>query len=438
MSKPYKFITFGCWNDWNSTSPAVSSVLSSVSDYCKKNNDCKFMIVTGDNYYPKKIKDKQDKTNVKKYKIINVDHLKKGLNALPENIPIYLLLGNHDLDNSLTHISSNPNITLNEVSGLDKPEDCTILKEEKVIVTINNERNNNNIHLPDKLTMHFINEDSKTLFLMIDTTVYDIYNLIYLKQNKIKEKDEKKIKDAIVCYEYLDFELKDIEKILEAQKKEILKRISTIDPNNIKNIVISGHHPLAEVKVDDHNNFKKSYLFASYDLLLEIYKIFNNSVNYYYLCADYHCYQYGEIALTFNDTNSSKMIINQYIVGTGGAKLDEAIPSVDKIKIDESIIKHPLYVDTYNDLKYTIFYKINDTIKINGFLVCTSDKNDVLSFEFHIVSNKTSEPIDYQSEPIDYQIGGKNKPKTRKIHKKKGKSSKKNRNKNKTHKSNRK
>jgi hypothetical protein len=33
------------------------------------------MIVTGDNYYPKKIKDKQDKTNVKKYKIINVDHL---------------------------------------------------------------------------------------------------------------------------------------------------------------------------------------------------------------------------------------------------------------------------------------------------------------------------------------------------------------------------
>jgi len=422
MSQPYKFITFGCWNDWNSKSPAVSAVLSSVSDYCKKNNDCKFMIVTGDNYYPKKIKDEIDKKNVKKYKIINVDHLKKGLNALPQNIPIYLLLGNHDLDNSLTHISSNPDIALNELSNVNKPEDCTILKEEKAIVTdINNERNNNNIHLPDKLTMHFINEDSKTLFLMIDTTVYDIYNLIYLKQNKIQEKDEKKIKNSIVCYEHLDVELKDIEKILEAQKKEILKRISTIDPNNIKNVVISGHHPLAEVKVDDHNNFENSYLFASYDLLHEIYKIFNNSVNYYYLCADYHCYQYGEIALTFKETNSSKMIINQYIVGTGGAKLDEAMPSVDKIKIDKSIIKHPLYVDTYNDDKYSIFYKINDTTKINGFLVCTSDKNDVLSFEFHMVSNKIP-------EPIDYQIGGKNKSKTRKLHKKIRKYSKKNRN----------
>ena len=125
MSEPYKFITFGCWNDWNSTSPAVSSVLSSVSDYCMNNNDCKFMIVTGDNYYPKKIK---DKINAKKYKIINVDHLKKGLNALPQNIPIYLLLGNHDVDNSLTHISSNPDIALNELLNVNKPEDCTILK----------------------------------------------------------------------------------------------------------------------------------------------------------------------------------------------------------------------------------------------------------------------------------------------------------------------
>ena len=41
--------------------------------------------------------------------------------------------------------------------------------------------------------------------------------------------------------------------------------------------------------------------------------------DFFYLCADLHLYQEGEV--TFHDK-----IIKQYIVGTGGTKLDDEIP----------------------------------------------------------------------------------------------------------------
>ena len=41
-----------------------------------------------------------------------------------------------------------------------------------------------------------------------------------------------------------------------------------------------------------------------------------DTVNYNYLCADLHLHQEGYVKI--ND-----MVINQYIVGTGGTKLDD-------------------------------------------------------------------------------------------------------------------
>ena len=70
--------------------------------------------------------------------------------------------------------------------------------------------------------------------------------------------------------------------------------------------------------------------------------------DFFYLCADLHLYQEGEV--TFQDK-----IIKQYIVGTGGTKLDDEIPK------------------DYNDKKYEmgeISYKHIKSIHDYGFLDC--------------------------------------------------------------------
>ena len=45
----------------------------------------------------------------------------------------------------------------------------------------------------------------------------------------------------------------------------------------------------------------------------------NKGTRYHYLCADLHLYQEGVVTIDV-------MEINQYIVGTGGAELDDEIP----------------------------------------------------------------------------------------------------------------
>ena len=56
--------------------------------------------------------------------------------------------------------------------------------------------------------------------------------------------------------------------------------------------------------------------------LEEHYDIVPNA-DFYYLCADLHLYQKGEVAVDMGD---AVMNIEQHIVGTGGTKLDDAIP----------------------------------------------------------------------------------------------------------------
>lgn len=409
MSDPYEFITFGCWGELNNDNPPVYNVLTSVSQYCVNNKDCKFIIITGDNYYSMKI----DKGN----KILYVDRLEKAfdalLNTLPINIDIYLLLGNHDLANDIGEVKTEQTDKPHDNAVIlnKKPEDCIILKTE---IDIINSRRTHNIKFPNKLTMHYIK--NKTLFLMIDTTMYDIHNdLSLLKQE---------LTDKIHCYSELDKNLTNMENILNKQLEEILYIINNIE-GEIKNVVISGHHPLIETKIKKNKKNKETKettettkptvrikaLMKSYELLNEIYNKFRDTVKYYYLCADYHCYQEGVIKI--NMTSTDVMSIQHYVVGTGGAELDAAV-STGIYEVDKNIV-----------------YNVTTTMSINGFLVCKSNIEDILSFEFH-------EAFKFHEVLNTNPKGGKNKPKTRKIHKKKGKSSKKNRNKNKTHKSNRK
>ena len=387
MSDLYKFITFGCWGDLNNENLPVYTVLTEVSKYCKNNNNnCKFIIITGDNYYSMK----KEKGN----KILYVDRLEKAFDELPTNIDIYLLLGNHDLANDIVSIETEQPVDPdNAIILTKKPEDCIILKTEIDII-----KRTPNIKFPNKLTMHYMK--NKTLFLMIDTTIYDIYN-------DLSELNEQQLADKIHCYRELDINLTNMKNILDKQLDEILYIINNIKVE-IKNVVISGHHPLIETKIKNKKNKETTEttettetpvrikpLMKSYELLNTIYNIYRDTVKYYYLCADYHCYQKGVIHINMAPT--VVMTIQQYVVGTGGAELDAAVPKNNYEVIDG------------------ISYTVEDAMSINGFLVCKSNKDDILSFKFHKVSNPKPK-------------GGKNKSKTRKIHKKKRKSIKKNRN----------
>lgn len=103
-----------------------------------------------------------------------------------------------------------------------------------------------------------------------------------------------------------------------------------------------------------------------------IYKTAKPSTKYYYLCADYHSYQDGNVYIPIDDT--TEMNIKQYIVGTGGTKLDEPL-----------VNNTPMTYEYEQGQKYKFIKNIQDW----GFLVCR-DTRDKLSCEFISIS----EPIE--------------------------------------------
>jgi hypothetical protein len=102
----YNFIAFGCWNYLNDSNDSneirnQDSNLKHVTDLLEQTlvtnpNKIKNVFVLGDNYYPFKDKDKT------KPKTILSEKLNQGFDMLKrsvKDIPITMILGNHDLDN---------------------------------------------------------------------------------------------------------------------------------------------------------------------------------------------------------------------------------------------------------------------------------------------------------------------------------------------------
>jgi hypothetical protein len=100
---------------------------------------------------------------------------------------------------------------------------------------------------------------------------------------------------------------------------------------------------------------------------MSIYKKHPSS-KYYYLCADLHLYQQGTIKI------DDKMVIEQYIVGTGGAELDTAI-DVEPGK-------------TINSDMNILSYEMKQNIRTNGFLHCIENGKQ-LCFKFIDVNNNS-------------------------------------------------
>jgi hypothetical protein len=151
----------------------------------------------------------------------------------------------------------------------------------------------------------------------------------------------------------------------------------TSNYSSVKNIIISGHHPITGVKYEDPDEETgetvgkiKILNDIPYfrDLLKKIYEKMTqltgqNSTRYYYLCADLHLYQKGKIYLPIDETNN--MEITQYVAGTGGTKLDNDIPKENIGRSFESD---------------GIRYLLEDCIKSCGFLECLVNEEPIFKF----------------------------------------------------------
>jgi hypothetical protein len=205
-----------------------------------------------------------------------------------------MVLGNHDLETNV--IDKKPYYIDSVIpENLEPVGSCYIVENEKRIT--------GNI---DKIKFQLNNSimfGEKTLILMIDTSMYD-------------DDDAPEFK---VCYNKFNVNNDELSVIREKQRAFINETIEQHKSENIQNLIIVGHHPITAVKI------KKS------NILIEPFKEFLNVLlsipregfnpKYYYLCADLHSYQIGNADIT--DTTNNKTIgITQYVVGTGGTKLD--------------------------------------------------------------------------------------------------------------------
>lgn len=314
------FVHFGCWNqglcDMVEKNNPLSNVMFTLNEYVK-HIDIDFITVAGDNYYPNKIKIGKDK----KIKRIYDKNLKSGFDCLPNGKEIYMLLGNHDLE---TNLEKNPNIFIEDTDTLE--ENCYILSKELEY---------SDSHKPPiKFVFNQSKLIDKTLILMIDTSLYS-----------------KTPEEYLQCYNnLLSKNLKSIGDIIKIQSMFVLNSIKK-NMGRFRNLVLIGHHPITGNKVK--NGLKLIKPFKGFiDLFVDIYNILGDTVNYNYLCADLHLHQEGYVRI--ND-----MVINQYIVGTGGTKLD-----------DNSKVFQERTITTVGGHK--IVYDMTLSDKVYGFLHCSA------------------------------------------------------------------
>jgi hypothetical protein len=156
--------------------------------------------------------------------------------------------------------------------------------------------------------------------------------------------------------------------LISIQTARVINLIRNIvnKSKNIQNVVFVGHHPLAELKTEKPTEkFPKGetnldYVTDFLDFFYNLYLMIRGPKKIHYLCADLHQYQRGIV-------NYKQMKVDQYIVGTGGTKLDPDVNLRD--------LKKP--INSY------LTYEVQENRKSHGFLVCkeTNSQKD-LNFTF--------------------------------------------------------
>jgi len=347
MSNPY-FIQFGCWNNGGCEETKNNGLINVTR--LLKHKTPEFILISGDNYYPPK-----ETVEGQKQKYFIENDFLSGFNCLQKNIPIYMNYGNHDYETGLI------------MDNGTKENNCELIKRQKKYV---NEHSNIRLDL-----FSSIDFAGSTKVIMIDTTIYD----------------NEEFDSCYECYRAIDNEYNTDDKtIIQTKVKQtqlnfINIMITEIKSNsNIQNVVIVGHHPLMGFKIKEKKGIKLIETLYSAELIAFIYNNIFNQINkpnikYYYLCADLHQYQSGNVNINGN------MMIRQYIVGTGGAKLD---------KYDKKLIiasHNSSYNKTTNGIistyKMTLEDLDNSTAE-NGFLICEQVDANNLYFKFETIDGR--------------------------------------------------
>ncbi len=363
-TQPSQFIQFGCWNNLNQkksgqTKGCLKSVSDKLNKYVTENkNKIHSIVVSGDNYYP----DKKEQSDGTKLKTINATKLADGFRLLPQDIPITMILGNHDLETN-EQGETTPYIFKTGTTEQAENGTCQILDEQFKSLSQN----------IDYVFCKSVPLSTHTILIMIDTSLYDVNSR----------------NDYLKCYQIF-FQKKGmsplgtIEEIKAYQQNEI-NRIMASAGENIKNIVLVGHHPIMlnkykEKEKTEKNGTKtikksaeqKTDISDIKPLLLSMHNT-KPLINYFYLCSDLHLYQKGII--TIDDGKGGKMEINQYISGIGGTELDPPMPR------DFT----PTIVDTNSGIKYQM---VDEQPKC-GFLVCDYSNGDKLKFNTNFIEEQS-------------------------------------------------
>jgi predicted phosphodiesterase len=311
------FLHFGCWNKGRSylrsgNTDNASNLTNVMRRLNEKSDEIQpeFIVVAGDNYYPNKI-EKIDGNKKIKLKIFNEEDMISGFESLPKNVDVDVIMGNHDYDRNLY-----------ESESIRIEEQCKILETEYKFGM-----SNDNVHI-SMYKARILNHN--TLALMIDTTIYDdLYadDITGCYKTHILNPDYK---------ELIPFTIDNIRKNQADFIRNSIEEFINDKSNVLKNVILFGHHPIIGYKLKKGKtalidspggpliDFFYNDVFKFISNLLDVQSS-REKINYYYLCADLHQYQVGNISIYPNIdgiSNTEKMLIKQYIVGTGGAELD--------------------------------------------------------------------------------------------------------------------
>jgi predicted MPP superfamily phosphohydrolase len=327
------FIHFGCWNDGLCNIETGNNALSKVMSALKNESPPSFYIVAGDNYYPKK---DQDKKMVKSRTFIK-EHFDSGFECLKTvrgDIPMYLLMGNHDLKYEKNLISSDTT-----EKAFDK---CHIIENEM------------KQEFDTQSYAHLMSEH--TICLFINTVLYTDD-----RENSI---------ECISTYRSMNLEsIKQYQKVDETILTEILTTVARF--HKINNIIVVGHDPIVTRRFKKKRDVRKPLDDDGLRFLDKLYNIVP-SANKYYLCADTHNYQVATIKLKTHT-------IQQYVVGTGGTDLDE-----EDISTTDPLVKIEL-ADKTIDLQH----QLTQIDLSHGYLLCNEESDDTLKFTFKSIDSPT-------------------------------------------------
>ena len=344
------FIHFGCWNQYkcDPKNPKLNGVSQVMDKLINDEKSPNFYVVAGDNYYPKKIKNENKKT-----KIFNKDDFKSGfqcIEMLQKKAPVYMLMGNHDLQYERSLYDSETG------KVLDK---CKIMSYELEY----KDKFNFNIH-------HKILGNTLILFM---NSIFYTGDLINIKEPNNPEKD------CIITYRYNDADddwAINLDLIKFYEEKLLLYIIEEHDNKHggldrFKNIVVCAHDPIVsrrdKIKTGKKLTIKTPLGISGIRFLNTLYSKFSTQ-NKFYLCADVHQYQFGIVEIGSN-------IIHQYVAGTGGTECDEECPVYPEAKIKSF----------GNDIidKLLKGFTLIKCERVHGYLYCHIDNNSgILKCEF--------------------------------------------------------